>query len=232
MNSNYCCMKQKNRISQTHLIITGLLLLLMLNVHQLNAQQIHDREQPVNPFVEQQNDERRWLFEGIVGFQFGAYSLLELSPVAGYRVTRNFVPGIGLSYQFGNYRNFYLDTETGNHEDRNTNIYGGRLFARYYFRDWFQGLLSGLFAHAEFEYLTFNREFVMDSRGKFVDRYGYPYSKGDETLQIPGFLVGGGLVQPIGGKVYSNILILYNLNQTRDTPYSNPVFRIGFGVGF
>lgn len=189
------------------------------------------QEQRSNPFIERQQVENPWIFEGIVGFQFGTFSLLELSPVAGYKVSESFVPGLGLTYQFSNYQNFYLNTETGKQEDRKMNILGARIFGRYYFSNWFEGLLSGLFAHAEFEYLTYTREFVMDGNGKYVDRYGYPYSRGNENLRIPGLLIGGGLVQPIGGKLYTNILVLYNLNQTRDTPYSNPIFRIGFGVG-
>lgn len=175
----------------------------------------------------------RLVFEGIVGVQFGTFTAIETSPMVGYKVTDDFVAGVGLTYQYSKYDNFYMNTENGSLSDRKINIFGGRLFTRYYFSSIFEGLglLSGLFAHAEYEYLTYNENYKVDSNGKFVDVYGIPYSTGNEHLRVPGFLIGGGLNQSIGGRAYGSILILYNLNETNKTPYSNPVFRIGFGFG-
>ena len=43
-------------------------------------------------------------------------------------------------------------------------------------------------------------------------------------------LVGGGFSQRIG--LYSSVsfMVLWNLNETYTSPYSNPVFRIGFNA--
>ncbi len=193
---------------------------------------VHAQEKPVNPFVEPKRVDHPWLFEGIIGFQFGTASIIEVSPTLGYHLTPTLIPGVSFTYQFSRFPDFYINTETNERYDLRINITGGRIFTRYLFSNWFDGLLGGLFAQAEFEYLSYMREFTLDASGKYVDRYGFPYSRGSETVRVPGFLIGGGLMQPVGENVFTNILVLYNINETRDTPYSNPVIRIGFGVGF
>lgn len=204
-----------------HLIIMAFLVFPSLLIAQ---------SKPQNPYLEQ-NQKNKWIFEGIVGFQFGTITLIEASPLAGYKITPAFAAGLGATYQYSNYRDFYLNTENETLVNRTINILGGRLFTRYYLSKWLEGILNGLFAHAEYEFLTYKRNFVLDANGKYVDRFGYPYSKGEENIRVPGLLVGGGLNQPLGKSAYASILILYNLNETRNTPYKNPVFRIGFGFG-
>jgi len=170
---------------------------------------------------------------GIIGFQFGTITYIEVSPIAGYRLTNSFMPGIGLTYQFTKFKDYYIDLENGETLDQNVNIIGVRLFARFYFNELLEGILSGLFLQGEFEYLTFSRHYRIDPNGKYTDRYyARRYSRGSETVHVPGLLIGGGLKQSLGGKAFADLLILYNLNQTKDTPYSNPIIRIGVGVGF
>lgn len=173
----------------------------------------------------------RFLYEGIVGLQFGTITAIEVSPMVGYKVTSNFITGLGFTYQYSKYQDFYLNLENGDLADRTANITGGRIYTRYYFADWFEGLLGGLFVHGEYEHLVYSRNFKEDRNGKYVDIYGIPYSPGNQRITVPGVLVGGGLQQSIGGSAYASLLILYNLNETKDTPYSNPIFRIGIGFG-
>jgi len=85
------------------------------------------------------------------------------------------------------------------------NDYGGSLFARHRFLDF-------LFGHVEYEILS-------------VDGYG-------ERRYVNSLFVGGGLFQQMGGRGFATIAILYNVLETEYSPYSNPVIRIGFGVGF
>lgn len=171
------------------------------------------------------------LFEGIVGLQFGTITAIEISPMIGYKLTNSFITGLGFTYQYSKYQDFYLNLENGELADRTANIIGGRIYTRYYFTDWFEGLLGGLFVHGEYEHLIYSRNFTEDRNGKYVDIYGIPYSIGNQNVTVPGVLVGGGLQQSIGGSAYASFLILYNLNETKDTPYSNPIFRIGVGFG-
>ncbi|MBE0640029.1 MAG: hypothetical protein IH598_16045 [Bacteroidales bacterium] len=174
---------------------------------------------------------KRFFVEGIVGLQFGTITAIEVSPLVGFKVTNNFITGLGFTYQYSDYQDFYLNLETGDLADREINTIGSRFFTRYYFADWFEGLLGGLFVHGEYEYLSYSRNFREDRNGKYVDVYGIPYSAGNQKVSVPGLLVGGGLQQSIGGSAYASILVLYNLNETNDTPYSNPIFRIGIGFG-
>ncbi len=76
---------------------------------------------------------------GNFGLQLGTSTFIDISPLAGYRITPKFAAGVGLTYQYFHYRDRYYDLET--------NIFGGRVFGRYMFTDY-------LFAHAEYEYLN------------------------------------------------------------------------------
>lgn len=88
-----------------------------------------------------------------------------------------------------------------------TNIYGGGPFAQFYF-------LENFIAHAEYEILN-------------LDDFRDP----SERVNIESIFVGGGYRSMIGGNSFFSILLLYNLNETYNSPYANPVFRIGFGIG-
>ena len=68
---------------------------------------------------------------------FGTITNVELSPMLGYRVTKDYSVGVGAKY------NFYRD----NRIPFSTSIYGGSAFTRYSFFD-------KLVAHAEFEMLN------------------------------------------------------------------------------
>jgi len=85
------------------------------------------------------------------------------------------------------------------------NDYGVSLFTRYRFLDF-------LFAHVEYEVLS-------------VDVY-------DGRRTISSLFIGGGLFQSMGGRGFATIALLYNVLETEYSPYSNPIIRIGFGVGF
>ena len=113
----------------------------------------------------QQNDEvpqNRIIVGGGLGLQFGSVTLIDISPMIGYKVTKRFVPGIGITYQY------YKDTRFGyNYE---TSIYGGSVFARYY-------IWQDLFAHAEYQVLSY-------------EKLNVHFEK--ERISVPGVLVGGG----------------------------------------
>ena len=76
---------------------------------------------------------------GNLGLQFGTVTFADISPLVGYKFTEKITAGIGATYQYYHYKDKYYDFET--------NVYGGRVFARYNFTDY-------LFAHAEYEYLN------------------------------------------------------------------------------
>jgi hypothetical protein len=139
---------------------------------------------------------------GNLGFQFGTVTFAEVSPLIGYRITDKISAGIGATYQYYRYKDPTYQLET--------NVYGGRVFGRYFFTDY-------LFAHAEYEYLN-------------LEAYDfYPTRRVD----VESLLVGGGYFQHLGSSSSSGVfvMLLYNLTESAYTPYSNPIIRIGVNLG-
>jgi len=87
-----------------------------------------------------------------------------------------------------------------------TSIYGGRLFSRYF-------ILDNLFLHGEYE--------ILNGEWRYNDRFN-----------ITSILAGAGYRQPIGSSAAFDIMALWNFNESVDSPYSNPIIRAGFVVGF
>jgi len=140
-------------------------------------------------------------FGGGLGLQFGTVTQIEVSPLIGYKVTERFHTGIGLSYSYYNDKRF---TPTLSYS-----TYGASVFTRFY-------IIEGFFAHAEVEELNVE---VYTSLYPTVESY---------RKWIDSYLVGGGYFQKIGQRSGIYFLILWNLNETEFTPYTNPVIRIGF----
>ncbi len=90
----------------------------------------------------------------------------------------------------------------------NLNNYGGSLFLRYRF-------FKYLFAQTEYEILS-------------VPVYPYELNR----RAVNSFFIGGGIIQSLGGSGFFTMTILYNLLDSEYSPYSNPLFRVGFGFGF
>ena len=149
---------------------------------------------------------------GGLSLSFGTITFIDISPSLGYRFADNYVAGIGLTYIY--YRQKYL-WDINSQGDRiykilKTSMYGGRVFNQYF-------ITENIFAHAEYEAL--NIEYV-DALGNHIKR---------EWVGSP--LVGGGFAQSKGRASRWYILVLYNLNEHQGSPYTNPLFKMGFAVG-
>jgi hypothetical protein len=166
---------------------------------------------------------------GNLGLQFGTVTAIDVSPEIMIRVVDQLHFGVGFSYDYLQTKDYFWDDTNQKWLDFKANVYGGRFFARYYLRSLFDNFLGNFFAHAEYEYLYYTRPFVPDPNGTIIDPYGYTYSKGTDVMVINSLFVGVGYEQPISKKAFIDLLILYNLNETYDSPYSNPIFRLGFG---
>ena len=170
----------------------------------VKSQQAEMRQPP----QEQGNFWDKIYIGGNFGLQFGSTTVVNLSPQVGYRVTEKFVPGIGVTYLYYNYR--FTNTNTGKTYSYVTNVYGGSLFGKYFFTD-------NIFAHAEYEELNI----------EVNDIYLNKYSR----IWVPSLFVGGGYNQPLGQRGFIQLLVLFEVLQDRNSPYyrNNPVVRIGFG---
>lgn len=168
---------------------------------------------------------------GSLGFSLGSNSsLIEVSPIVGYAVTEKFVVGLGLTYKYYRYKDYYATIDNGNYTgfyDLTTNIYGGSLWMRYFLTGIGIPVIENIFLHAEIEPLVFNNNYRYNPYGDFYDPYGNRYSKENEQISITSFFLGGGLRQMLGQRSYLYIELLWNFNEELYTPYSNPRIRIG-----
>ena len=154
------------------------------------------------PAHSQQNGSfwNRMVFGGNIGAQFGDITIVEVAPTIGYRITDEFISGIGLKY-------IYFKDKFYNFQ---TDIYGGSIYSQYYF-------LNSFVAHGEIEVLN-------------LDAYN-PISETSIRKNITSVLVGGGLKFEAGRNTFITILGLWNLNETPESPYTNPIIRVGLVVG-
>lgn len=149
------------------------------------------------------NFRSRLFYGGGFGLQVGTVTLIEVSPLVGYKVTPKLGIGISPTYKYYSYKPYGYSSRL------ETNVYGGSIFARYM-------IFENIFAHAEYESLFYDSKFP-----------GYL----TQRTQYNSVLVGGGYRQQIGANAAMNLMVLWNLNDTPDSPYTNPVIRIGFTVG-
>ena len=155
------------------------------------------------------------MFGGGFGLQFGTLTLIDLSPVVGYRVTDRLETGIGLTYKYYRYKNRWYDN-AGQGYDLKSHIYGGSVYVRYH-------VLKNVFVHTEFEQLKYRyTQYYNTSSGLAREK---------ETANISSLFIGGGLKQPISQNSYFFIMALWNLTETSMSPYNNPIIRMGVILG-
>jgi len=142
---------------------------------------------------------------GNIGLQLGTISNIDISPMLGYRINDYIAFGVGATYQFYRYHDYYYD--------QRTEIYGGRVFTRIY-------PFKMVFLHAEYEMLNLESA-IFDP--------GYN-SYSNKRFNVFNPLVGAGYKQEMNDNVSSTIMILWNLNNTGITPYGSPIIRVGVEI--
>jgi len=165
--------------------------------------------------VKKQQQRNKLFFGGDFSLQFGSITDLEIGPLVGYRILPRLSVATGVKYEF------YADSRFN--PVIKTNIYGLRTFARYLIIPEIGKLIPlninlGIYVHSEYEGLSLDREWFDNTSSSTVPG----------RFWLSSILVGGGLRQPIGPRSSINFSILYNLNETANSIYSNPLFRIGF----
>jgi hypothetical protein len=165
----------------------------------------------------QRGTESKFYVGGNLGLMFGTYTVIDISPIVGYKVTERFHVGSGLTYTY------YKYTEDGPpgtpSTTYSTSIYGGRLFTRYY-------VAENLFAHVEDELLSME----LPDLGEYYLNHRLVISR----RWLNSVLVGGGYGYGFGsdGPALS-IMVLFRINNEYEDfyPYQNPIIRIGLGFG-
>jgi hypothetical protein len=184
------------------LLFIGLLILPAISLFAQDTIK-HQRKEKNHDFID------RIDFGGYFGMQFGTVTIIDVSPMASYRVTDKFHVGLGLTYMY--YKDTYYTP------DYSASSYGVNIFSRYF-------IWRDLFAHVEYAPLYVNYY-------DYYDNGSGGYYRVKKAAWAHDFLVGGGYRQVIGEKAYMSLMVLWNLNETYFSPYRNPIIRIGFGVG-
>lgn len=91
--------------------------------------------------------------------------------------------------------------------DYSSSIYGGGLFGRYF-------VIENLYLHSEYEVLNMEVPNI--------------YGSGYRRTNVTSVLVGGGYRQWMSDRAGVDLMLLWNINQSIYSPYSNPIIRMGF----
>lgn len=169
---------------------------------------VTDQKAAAQKFVDESSDFMdRLYFGGNFGLQFGSFTHIEASPIAGYMIYQKLSAGVGVIYQYFRIRG---NSQVGNYE---TNIYGGKLFGRY-------NISQQLFGYTEYE--NINLDVIFNTSN------GYELGR----AWVPAFFIGGGYFQPIGNRAGVTVMALYNLlHYPGRSPYNSPlVLRVGFTI--
>lgn len=205
------------------------LFLVILSIQEINAQDsipsLSAKPRRTDTFW------RRVRAGGNLGFQFGSVTGITISPEVCVRTVDQLYVGFRFIYQYYNYKNYFYDIDDKQYVGYESSVYGGGIYLRYYLASLFDNFIGNFFAHVEYEYLSYTRPYTNSMVGHIYDPYGNTYVQGKSLVEINSIFVGGGYRQPIGNRVGMDFLLLFNLNDTYNSPYSNPIFRLGVTVG-
>ena len=193
----------------THILLYGFMAVSTLLPCRLQAQYTNTTNQNHEIKGTPQNQRRgtlpgqkRWFTGGMIGGGFSTYNAYV--QVAPI-VGYKVTPRLDVGTRLTYIYESYKDYTGFRH---NLHSYGASVFTRY-------RMFSFLFAHVEYEILSVPI---------------YPY-EGDRR-SVNGLFLGGGFMQRMGGAGFATVSILYNVLDATYSPYSNPLIRIGFGIGF
>jgi hypothetical protein len=181
--------------------------LFLITSHAVFAQE----NQPAStPFPSQSNQpihkdfnsfKERLFFGGNVGAWFGSTTYVNISPLVGCKITKQFSLGAGVTY------NYFSQSYQG--QKYTSTVYGGNGFARYL-------IFENLFAQVGWDRLS-----VPDYRSAIPNSRAW----------VDNILLGGGYRQSFSERGSFVAAIFYNINQTPLSPYQNPIIQIGFNLG-
>jgi hypothetical protein len=177
----------------------------------------------LNGQVQPEEESRKGKFFLVPEFwlSFGSRTYVEVAPLVGYHVFDRLVVGLGPHYIFQSQKatSYYPFAYQ-------THVFGLKGFARFALITNAEkflpiNLFSDLFVHAEYEGMSLEKQY-----------YYAPTYPEDGRFIYQAFLVGGGFNQRVGMYSAFSFMVLWNLNESSMSPYSNPVFRIGFNMYF
>ena len=166
-------------------------------------------------------DPSRLVLGGGINALFGnGYASVGISPMVGYKFTNNLVAGVGLGYQYNqqpdlNFSNPYYSSTV--YYDKENIVYPN-LWAKY-------TVWRILYIGTQLEYdLIHLNEPALDINGYQITA--------NVNVNATCWLVGAGIKQPLGGRVYFYVELMYDVLQQDYSPYLNTIVpRGGIAVG-
>jgi hypothetical protein len=167
---------------------------------ELTAQSVREVKPPLR---------ERMFFGGNFGLQFGTITNIQIAPIVGVWVLPRVAFAAGPEFSY--YKDHYYQT----------NIYGGKVYTEFILLKDLNNLFpvgvhTGIFFHLEDEFLNLESALWKNS----------PDLKGRFYLNT--VLAGGGISQQMGARSSMNFTLLWTLNPSIYTIYSNPEIRISF----
>lgn len=150
---------------------------------------------------------------------FGSSTYIEVAPMVGYQINNRLSAGLGPHYIYQSVK------PIPPYPGYDTHAYGLKGFVRFSLiinAEEFLPikLFSELFVHVEYEGLSLEKQ-----------HYIPPYTEAGRFI-YQGFLVGGGITQRVGMYNSVSFMVLWDVNESTYSPYSNPIFRLGFNAFF
>jgi hypothetical protein len=190
------------KISSSKIALTGsfVVILIAASFSAISGQRVREEPPPLR---------ERIFFGGNFGLQFGSITDIQVSPVIGLWVLPRVSVAGGPEFRY--YKDYYYKT----------NIYGGKVYTEFVLMKDLNSLIpigvhTGIFFHLEDEFLNLESALWKNS----------PDLKGRFYLNT--ILAGGGISQQMGARSSMNFTLLWTLNPSVYTIYSNPEIRISF----
>lgn len=168
-------------------------------------------------------EKNKFILGGTVSADIGRFNdRFEVTPTVQTKVLPKIYLGIGATFAY--YKQvsigYLLDNQafevTEYDITTKTTYYGGNLFVRYFPFENKKKFYSNLYLQSELEFLKGN--------GKYQDITGnYKFKTDNKTI-----FTGIGYKHLIGNKFALSTSLMFKLNNENDSPYRNPLFRIGF----
>ena len=153
--------------------------------------------------------QKRLYVGGGIGFGISSYATsLIIAPLVGYRLSPSIDIGARFTYNYYRYNDDFIKFSTNN--------YGAGFYTRYYLF-----FFNDLFIHAEYEALNYEYADDVLPNGEVIKVREW----------VSSLFLGGGYRQWIGQNAFVGITVLWNILDSIYSPYNNPIFRIGVGVG-
>jgi len=163
------------------------------------------QEQQQKPEPEKQKPSfQRVYLGGNLALSVGPYTRIGVYPLIGYKLTPKLSGGLKIGYEYIRDNRWADNYETSN--------YGGSIFTRY-------RLVPQLYVHIEYAQINY----------ELYDEFG-----NSDRQWVPFLYLGGGYSQRLGGNVWLNAQVLFDVLQDDRSPYRkwDPVFSVGIAAGF